>query len=102
MGWENAGLLGEVRALLRGGAQGGEAERRVLRHGPAQGRGHGGREHHLCRRHPRLHAQRRVRGREAAQRPAHPEERRDRVIGTLYPCKRSSMFRCARASSVDP
>jgi hypothetical protein len=79
---KNAGLLGEVRALLRGRAEGSEAERRLLRHGPAEGSGHGGREHHLCRGHPRFHAERRVRGREAAQRPAHQEERGDRVNTT--------------------
>uniref|UniRef100_A0A804R6U9 glutamate decarboxylase n=1 Tax=Zea mays TaxID=4577 RepID=A0A804R6U9_MAIZE len=79
-----AGLLGEVREVLRGGAQGGEAARRLLRDGPREGGGDGGREHHLRRRDPGLHAQRRVRGREAAQRPAPSQEQGD-PVGDAHP-----------------
>lgn len=38
---QRASVLGEIRPLLRGGAQRGQAQRWLLRHGPGEGRGDG-------------------------------------------------------------
>lgn len=80
---QRASVLGEVRPLLRGRAQGGQAQGRVLRHEPRGGRGHGRREHHLRCRHPRLHPQWGVRGRQAPQRSLARKEQTNRVCTTF-------------------
>ncbi|CAI0460900.1 unnamed protein product, partial [Linum tenue] len=61
-------VLGEISEGLLGGAEGSEADGSLLCAGPGEGGGDGGREHHLRHRKPWVDAQRRVRGREEAER----------------------------------